>query len=433
MKLLEMRLSSFWILPVLAGVSIAAPVAAQPPQSAGDCLVSEAIGAVPEMLVHLPIRDSRIVEVVQRYAEPSYELLGYVGDLGDKLAAVDEAAARGGLEKFSLGSFATVPFQSCYESRLDRIATFVKAINTTVPDTAGLYPTVGDWLAGDPPCKAHRALKDGIDKASDWLDQIDQKITLLSGLQSRLGTLSNALYTAGRALFEGGERLMGIGLGKVAGVADAMALQGLYLSEDLRGRANDVQGDARLKALAAETTKRRLSEELLNLREAETTTREKFGAQGCGLASTGNPSESAADKLRRLREKQAEKTAGQWQDVNSSMQGQGDRLRRQTADAAAGYRQDADRIEAEMLAYARDSMSKTLQDISRRNAGRYGGGTAANCDQSRRKVAALDEWLVEARRSRASMGGRQHDSVIARVAQERNAEMAAARRMGCSK
>ena len=144
-------------------------------------------------------------------------------------------------------------------------------------------------------------------------------------------------------------------------------------------------------------------------------------------------STSAKDKTSRLRDRLAGKTAEQWQDVNSSMEGDGDRLRRQSADALAAYRAEADRIADEMLEYARQSLSRTFQEIAQRSASAVRGGPSANCAESRKKVAAYDEWLGAARRSRSDFGGsRHHDRAIGDVTRNRNAEAAEARRRGCS-
>ncbi|NKB22678.1 MAG: hypothetical protein GKS01_19490 [Alphaproteobacteria bacterium] len=137
------------------------------------------------------------------------------------------------------------------------------------------------------------------------------------------------------------------------------------------------------------------------------------------------------DRLKRLRERQSKKTSSQWQNLNDSVGRQGNQLRESSVAARKAYRRNAEQIYREMMAIAQRSASNTLKQISQRNARIYRSGPSSNCPNVRAKIAALNRWLGAARQSESDFGGSHHRSTIVRVRQNRDAEIAAGRRMGC--
>lgn len=408
-----------------AAASVPSPVA---------CIGKELVGDISRLLIHAPF-DSKVVNSVQRAAAPAHEVLQQGEGAQNQISEIEEAGSKSRTHQFKidLGKFAGLPYQDCYRSRLNRARGFVKAIDTSTPRTVELYPTLADWADGELPCRAHRVLSDGIDSVSKWLDSVAKNISTLTDLRDRLKLLSEGLYTGGGALLEAGHRLQELGLGGIANISQAYQLTGLYLSEDLARDAGDIEGIARRKILAAHRVQKDLEIELVNLRQAEEATRTQLGAGKCDgtAAKSGESPSTARDRLRRLRERQSDRTSERWRDANKSLDTSGNRLRQRTEQAVADYQQDAARISKEMLRMALQSTSQTFKEISRKNAHLYRAGHTANCAESRRKIAAFDQWLEAARQSQSDFGGGQHRPVIDSVQQNRAAEMAAAKQMGC--
>jgi hypothetical protein len=137
------------------------------------------------------------------------------------------------------------------------------------------------------------------------------------------------------------------------------------------------------------------------------------------------------DRLKRLQERQSKKSSSQWQDLNDSVNSQGNQLRESSIAARKAYRRNAEQIYQDMMAVAQSSASATLKRISQRNARLFRRGPPSNCADNRAKIAALNRWLAAARQSESDFGGSHHRSTIVGVRQNRNAEIALGQRMGC--
>lgn len=140
---------------------------------------------------------------------------------------------------------------------------------------------------------------------------------------------------------------------------------------------------------------------------------------------------TAKCRLKKLRAKQRKKSKSQWDEIRASTEDDADRLRQESETAASRYRADADKIFAEMMEATRKSVSSTLKEITERNRQVYRSGPSANCAESVRKIAAYDEWLREARRSRTSGASSRIDAEVAHVQRNRNAERNGGLARGC--
>jgi hypothetical protein len=269
----------------LAVCAAVAPAAAREKKpELGRCIVKEFGKSAWTVALHVPV-DSEHVRQLQEGAEAFDEAASNLEAAHEALGHVEES--QGDADKLRGSRLRPFLGQDCYEAQVEWARSWVRAIDTTLPETKDFWPTLADGWDPGATCRAYEKLERGGETIDQWLTEIDDKIAKLQGMNGWLHRLGDAANTVGQALLDGAKRLTeggGFGGGLIAWyTAEELTAYGGYFGgqDELQQDLGNAEADIQTKLDKIRKVREQLETEQSKLKDSADVLKREHNAVSC--------------------------------------------------------------------------------------------------------------------------------------------------------